>query len=258
MQIYLDKCFVKVAKTTVTNYVEGFDFDMYVSPGNTETKKPVLIFLHGGGGKKEDPQPVSWAQDEAATRGYIGIAASYKHPNDFDGEPHFGEQEQKIAVQNVWSLIYHLRKNSVLYGVKKNRIFVVGESAGAVTAIQAAVALNNRKDPYFDQTIKYSKTMVIAGSATLSGACTEVYQAMIDASDPKNRFYHGVDDHTVEYAVAVQTHALMMGVGICDKNDFMPFDADHKLGHQDEIVADLFPAFGNILGNMVKPYFPPD
>lgn len=239
MERYLDKIFTAFTKQTVT-YSEGWDFDIYAPEGDTVTKRPVVMFLHGGDGKKEDG--ISWAQNEWAARGYVGVSPSYKQPAGGG----FDEAQQKEAVINVWKLIVFLRKNSVKYGISKTNFFVMGVSAGGITAIHATVSLNNRYDPYFGSPIALAQKMKILASASISGAMNDKYFQFLDEEDPMNHAYNGEEDLLVKYSQAEKTVKAMTDLGIA--STLMGFKgADHSIGHGDEIKADLIPKFFELI-----------
>lgn len=226
---YLDQVFSEWTIET-GEYQKDYAFNIFQPAGDTEDKRPVIIVFHAGG--SDIASVTSWCTDFVKL-GYVTVAAEYKlTTGDFDPE------KQMEAVINSWILIDYLRKNGDRYRIKKSKIFEMGISAGALVALQSAIGLNDKEDPYFQGAATHLKKITIKGSATLSGAANPDFMQFINAGDPPNHFYHGTEDHTIPYEVAVETCNTMIAAGI--PSTLMAFEGKgHKLKSHNIIFNDL-------------------
>lgn len=234
---YLDDIFTD---WTVTRgeYKKGYEYDVYQPVGDTITNRPVVIVYHAGGGEIEDVK--KWCTD-FVKKGYVVFSAEYKLTvGDFNAEA------QKDAVINSWELIDYIRTNYVKFGIKKKKIFEMGISAGALTAIQSGIGLNDKSNPYFGNPLGKKNKLKILATATLSGAANPDMMNFINLGDPPNYFYHGTEDKTIPYAAALATYTAQIAAGI--PSNFMKFDGKgHKLESHDIILADLKTRFYGML-----------
>lgn len=219
-------------------YLKGFSFKMYQPKGDVITNRAVIIYYHAGGGTIEDGE--TWCTD-FVKMGYVTVSAEYKKTVG-----QFTEELQKQAVINTWNLIKYLSDNAAKYGIDKNRIFQMGTSAGAITALQSGIGLNDRENPYFKGAFPAEIPIVTLGTASISGSANSKFQALINPGDPPNSFYNGEKDKTIPYSTAVDTFNMMVKVGVSSK--FMGFPTQgHKLKSHEIILPDLTNFFYNIL-----------
>lgn len=225
---------------TVTSgqYQKGYDFKLFQPSGDTEKKRPVIIVYHAGGGTIDEV--TSWCTDFVKL-GYVTISAEYKLSI---GE--FDTKEQLQAILNTYNLIDYLRQNASLYGIKRLKIFEMGVSAGAITALQSGECLNDvaAGDSFFDG---YNiKKISIRGTASLSGAVSPAFEKYINAGDPPNAYYNGKLDPTIPYSQAQKNYNAQVAAGI--GSWFMGFpNKGHKLESHDVIFNDLKVHFYDLL-----------
>lgn len=147
---YETEIFSSVSVNTV-NYSDVFtgfehEMDIYLADGDTETNRPVVIYMHGGsfyGGDKNLTDCVDFCTS-MAKRGYVAISANYRlnqNPINFV----YSQEEQfrtvLKAVADIKGAVRYLRKdhaNGNTLGTDPSAIFVGGYSAGAVLAIHLA------------------------------------------------------------------------------------------------------------------------
>lgn len=118
-------------------------FDFYQPENDTIKKRPLVIWLHGGGfkfGKKTSRAIPLWSK-MFAQRGYACAAINYrltskkalsKFPALADG--------CFDAIEDLYVAIAYFKQHSQQYNIDTNRIIVGGNSAGAITALQAVYA----------------------------------------------------------------------------------------------------------------------
>lgn len=242
---YLDPLFTAYSITS-GEYVKGLHFNLYQPIGDTETKRPVIIVFPAGGGSITDVR--QWCEDFCAL-GYVTVAAEYKNTV---GNFNFTEQTQ--AIIDSWNLVNYLRDHAKEFGVKKKKIFEIGISAGALTALQSGICLNDKNDPIFKGALAGKNKIVILGTASKSGACSPDFMKFINAGDPANDFYNGTLDKTIPYSQAVATYEKQISIGIA--SNLMSFNLDHKLEGQYPIIfADMKARFYKLLNIKPQPIF---
>lgn len=132
-------------------FLRELKMDVYSPRANDDTLKPALLLVHGGsfqGGSKRDEPIVEYAE-YFAERGYIVFAIDYRLEGDFPPAPSgwssvlgFGTARlaaAHAAIVDVKAAVRHVRARAADYGIDPNRIGVLGESAGAIAAVPAAV-----------------------------------------------------------------------------------------------------------------------
>ena len=147
---YESEIFSSVSVSTV-NYSDVFtdfehEMDIYTPDGDTETSRPVVLYMHGGsfyGGDKNLTDCVDFCTS-MAKRGYVAISANYRlnqNPVAFI----YSQEEQfrtvLKAVADIKAAVRYLRKDHSTgntLALDPNAIYVGGYSAGAVLAIHLA------------------------------------------------------------------------------------------------------------------------
>lgn len=122
-------------------------FDLYQPAGDSSARRPMIIWMHGGGfkfGSKNAAGIKLWSET-FAKRGYVCAAINYslsKH------NPLFNFQEllksTYYAVQDARSAVDYFRKNYKLYNIDPDKIILAGNSSGGMIALQAAYSNNNQ------------------------------------------------------------------------------------------------------------------
>lgn len=116
-------------------------FDLYEPKNDQSRQRPLIIWLHGGGfkfGSKQAKGITIWS-NSFARRGYVCAALNYRLSKN---NPLFNFNELKTsaynAVQDVEEAIAFFKKNQEKFGIDPDRIFLAGNSAGGMIALQAA------------------------------------------------------------------------------------------------------------------------
>ena len=156
---YQTEIFNSVTVTTV-NYSDVYtdnahEMDIYTPDGDTETNRPIILFVHGGsfyGGDKLDAYCVDFCE-EFAKKGYVVASVNYRLVslwNLVSFLSNHDEQYEEVlkATFDLKAAVRFFRKdfaNGDAYGIDPNTIFAGGYSAGAVAAIHLAY-LDNVSD----------------------------------------------------------------------------------------------------------------
>jgi dienelactone hydrolase len=149
---YQTEIFSTVTATTV-NYSDVYtdyyhEMDIYTPDGDTETNRPVILFVHGGsfyGGDKTDAYCVDFCT-AFAKKGYVVASVNYRLVSLWNIVSFLSNQDEQYdevlkATFDLKAAVRYFRKdfaNGDAYGVDPNTIFVGGYSAGAVAAIHLA------------------------------------------------------------------------------------------------------------------------
>ena len=115
------------------------DMDIYEPVGDTESQRPVIIFLHPGAffsGSNESGDMVSLAND-AAKRGYVAINANYRLGLNIIST-YSGERAVYRGVQDASALVRYLREYHEELRIDPNNIFIWGSSAGSFIGLHLA------------------------------------------------------------------------------------------------------------------------
>lgn len=124
---------------------KSYQFDLY-QPKNDDTQnRPLIIWMHGGGfkfGSKNAKGMKVWGES-FARRGYVCAAINYrlsKHNPLF----HFDEllKGSYFAVQDAKRAVLYFKEHTKEYHIDPDKIILAGNSAGGITALQAAYSSN--------------------------------------------------------------------------------------------------------------------
>jgi acetyl esterase/lipase len=142
-QRYLDQVFTAVTITSDVEYGTATDclgnlqhllLDVYQPVGDTETKRPLFLWIHGGffaWGDKADDLEERIATD-FAERGYVTASINYRLCDTLNN------QTMLDAYDDARTAVAYLRANASTYGIDPDRIAISGASAGAISALNVA------------------------------------------------------------------------------------------------------------------------
>ncbi len=203
---YRDAVFSAVTKTTNLTYGSAVDaqgrtvtllFDSYEPTGDTNTKRPAIVWVHGGSfahGDKASPELIDEAQTFART-GYFNISINYRlEPGGCSIVTPTCITAIREAAADAMTAVRFLRANAATYRIDTDRIAIGGSSAGAITALNVAYAGNDAGTP---------AGSTVQAAVSLSGAHLVV--GKVDAGDPPVFLLHGTEDELVLYDWATTT-----------------------------------------------------
>lgn len=152
--------------------------DVYF-PVVTASKRPVLLYLHGGGfirGDKSDRTNVGWW---GARQGFVTVLANYRLAP---------EAQWPSGAEDVVAACARLRELCSRYGGNPHAVVLAGESAGA-SHVAAAALIRSLQPPDWH----------IAGAFLLSGPYDAKLERLargplgISTPDPRNDAYFGAE-----------------------------------------------------------------
>ena len=133
-----------VMKGFTNGYVKSFkkrDIDLTLDlyrPEDTEDKRPLILFIHGGAfyvGDKQEPAYIDFC-NYFASLGYVTASMNYRMGF------HVGKGEIEragyVALQDAHAAMRFLVSHAEEYGIDENELYVAGSSAGSITALNLA------------------------------------------------------------------------------------------------------------------------
>ena len=233
---YRDQVFASVNVTRDLTYGNAPDLqgnnvelklDLYQPAGDTVTRRPALVWVHGGGFTAGDKASGANKATYFARLGYVVVSINYRllSPTGCGGNPDptpICEQAAEAAQHDAQAAVRFLRRHADTYDIDADRIAMGGGSAGAVTSLLVnwrSEAPGASGNPGFSSKIR-------AAVSQAGGAPTNEF---IDSGDSPAIFFHGTEDQTVFYSWAVSNAAAMYNAGIFTV--LYPFEgAGHGLG----------------------------
>ena len=171
--------------------------DMYQGTGDTNTRRPAIVWVHGGSfccGDKSEADIV----DEATTfaeKGYVTFSINYRLESPgCSGTFSNCVQAIQEAFEDAQTAVQFVRANATAYDIDPTRIAIGGTSAGGITALN--VGYSTAEDP----------AAGVRAAVSLSGAYIEVSGVgAISSDDAPAMDFHCTTDPLVPYQSAVNT-----------------------------------------------------
>ena len=127
-------------------YDIDLDMDIYEPEGDTETQRPVIIFIHTGAffsghNELDDVVALSIA---AAKRGYVAVSINYRLGLNILSS-YSGERAVHRGVQDASAAVRYLKEFSGEYNIDANNIFIWGTSAGSFIGLHLAFSEDDER-----------------------------------------------------------------------------------------------------------------
>lgn len=110
--------------------------DAYLPPDDDKrSERPAIIFMHGSGfvaGERDNDQANNFLEF-LAVRGYVIFTIDYRMTAQ-----HYGKGDLTFLKEAVWdarAAVRFVHKYHKMFGVDRDRIGLMGASAGAITAL---------------------------------------------------------------------------------------------------------------------------
>jgi lysophospholipase L1-like esterase/dienelactone hydrolase len=227
---YKDYIFNNVDSITNIKYGSSINYknereDLYldiVSPSNVDTikKRPLLIFIHGGGFKNNSKTGSfsSLLCTSFAKRGYVTATIDYRLGIEKGGTIKDYHEALYRAQQDGKAAIRFFRRYAEKYGIDTAQIFITGSSAGSKTALAIAYMDENEIPTDIDQT----KLGSLEGESGNEGYSSKVKGVMnnwgalinykwINKGDVPLFNVAGTMDKTVPYDSSFDYHSFKYG-----------------------------------------------
>lgn len=207
---FRDEVFSAVTKTadltygsaiTSTGTTQVLKFDLYEPTGDISTRRPLVIWVHGGSFKSGSKTSAELV-DEATTlgkKGFVGASIDYRLRSpgctsitaDCVAAIH-------DAIADAQAAVRFFRANAADYRIDPDRIAIGGTSAGAITALNVGY---RTPEPETSGTPGYPSD--VAAAVSLSGA--QLMNGNIGPGDAPALDFHGTADSLVPYSWAQTT-----------------------------------------------------
>lgn len=220
---YRDEVFTKLTKISDLQYGSAPDLagnpvalklDLYQPADDAATKRPAVIWVHGGAyvGGDKSVGPSALLAQEFARLGYVAVSINYRllaqgrcdaaggiAPDCFNA----GVE----AVHDGQAAVRWLRANAATFRIDPDRIGIGGESAGAITATGVGLSADrpgSGGNPGFSSSV--SAWVSISG-----GVPGGIF---VDSSDAPGFLFSGTADRTVPYQWSAETATAMESAGV--------------------------------------------
>ncbi len=266
---YIDPIYNSVSTNTV-NYSDVFNdafhkMDIYQPQGDTHTKRPLLIYIHGGAfyaGDKATLDCIDFCT-QFAKKGYVAVSVNYRLANPLLFIANRSVQLDAVfkTMADIKSAIRYFSKDAATtntYKIDSNAVFIGGYSAGGVAALHTAWVTDTAELDKELQTILKSGIKTLNGDAgnngyshkvngifSLAGALFKTSYA--STGDVPAYLAHAKDDGTVLYNCAPGLNDKRV-VTLCGTGKIYP-RLDTVNIHYDTMILETgghaWPGFGN-------------
>jgi len=207
----------------MNGHMVNLTLDVYIPPGAAATDKfPFILFVHGGGFTAGDKLSAANALKEFAQAGYVGASIDYRLDSSIDAnitdpcsvDSTLTQQAVYMSVQDAKAAMRYMVANADKYNIDVSRIFMDGNSAGAITVLSSyylSQADFNKIIPGVETELggvdnsdnNYTNTFSIIGMAVNSG-CLPNPNYITSSNVVPTIFFNGGQDSVIP---AKQGHA---------------------------------------------------
>ncbi|WKN43715.1 alpha/beta hydrolase [Tunicatimonas pelagia] len=204
---YLDSLF-SVQMETFT-YVqqpnEPLDLDIYTPQNDSETQRPLLLYVHGGGfsGGQRNGERADRFFRQLAQKGYVVATISYTLT--MKGQSFSCDQPTpnkintfRVAGNDIARATQFLNSQSAKLGIDTTQIVLAGSSAGAEAVLHAAYWPETH---IVEEGALLSENFRYAGVISMAGALVSLDWVTAESAVP-TQFFHGTCDNLVPYGEA--------------------------------------------------------
>lgn len=220
--------------------------DFYQPSADTETKRPLLLYIHGGGfsdiTQNRKLIHIKAFCDSFALRGYAVASIDYRLDSVATG---LSNRAIIQAMHDAKAAVRFFKANAATYKIDTSKIYIGGESAGGITALTTSyinqtqevlypntppLSLDlsiegNSGNPGYSSTVK-STLCLCAGTRHVSGLPVFDTTAIQSPTDPTLLIVHGTSDPAIPIAASLDVFMRATHVGV--PNLFYPlYGATH-------------------------------
>lgn len=207
--------------TNLKGASEKLLLDVYSPPkDDTLKKRPLLIFIHGGGFKNNNKTGAfsSIICNGFAKRGYVTASIDYRLGVEKPGTNKDVAEAMYRAQQDGKAAIRFFRKYAEKYGIDPDQIFITGSSAGSKTCLAIAY-LDESEVPSYIDTKKWGSLEGNSGNNGYSSKVNGVLNCWgaiinyqwIQKGDVPLFNTAGTNDETVPYDSSYDYHGFKYG-----------------------------------------------
>lgn len=204
----------------IKNEMEKHSLDVYSPKNDSLKKRPLVVFVHGGGFVNGDKRTgySRVVSENLSHRGFVVGSINYRL-GIAEPKSDVSYFEAMIrAVQDAKAAIRFFRKNAENYGIDTSKIYIAGGSAGAMTALHLAY-LDQKEVPTYIDLVKNGSMEGISGNEGFSSKIHGVvnfWGAMVNfnwlnTGDVPVFNVHGTTDKTVPFDSSFAYHNFKYG-----------------------------------------------
>jgi len=164
--------------------------DLYYSNDSGTTRKPAMIFVHGGAwksGKRSDYLPYLI---DYARKGFVAITVSYRLSR---------VAKFPAAVQDVNCAVKWVKANAGSYGIDPDRIVLIGGSAGGHLSMMVGYAGDN---PLFEEDCPFEEDSSVKAVVNLYGPTDLTTDEAKDRNEPRSFLGYNYEENPDVYRTA--------------------------------------------------------
>ncbi len=235
---YLDPVFDAVTVTHDLTYgqasnhlgqLQSLELDLYEPAGDTEARRPVFVWAHGGFFTRGDKSEIGAIAEFMARRGYVTISIEYRlNPTLPEGLAGYSASEDLLydlallaetirdAQHDLQAAVRWVRANAADHRLDPDRIATGGFSAGATMSMAAAY---NSDDPGTSGNPGHSSRVTAAiGTGTLNVPLIDIHPDPL--VEPPVAMFHGqLDESPVLGPIATCLVARAM-LNVCEVHQY--------------------------------------
>lgn len=135
---------VNIVYGNANNYLgvpEQLKLDFFQPNGDVLTKRPLIIYVHGGGFTSGTRKylHIKNILSRMVLKGYVAASIDYRLDPNFNlYNSNSDRRAMTDAMHDTKAAIRFFKVNATTYGIDTNQIVIGGESAGAITSMMAA------------------------------------------------------------------------------------------------------------------------
>jgi acetyl esterase/lipase len=188
------------------------ELDLYQPVGDTVTKRPALVYVHGGGYSAGDKGnlPATDFAPNFAKLGYVAVSINYRLISSGCGGANIRPECVVAAFDaqhDAQAAVRWLRANASTYKIDPTRIAIAGESAGGITATLVGT---RPQDP--GTSGNPGPSSAVGAFMSISGGWPGGVTA--SAGDAPGLFFHGTADFIVPFLWSQQTRDALLRAGV--------------------------------------------
>lgn len=124
----------------INNQMESLKLDVFSPSRDTIKKRPVVVFIHGGG-FQNGSRKLALGQRFClgfARKGYVAVSISYRLGIEAGNSGKGYAEAMYRAQQDGRTAVRYLKANASRWGIDTGQVFITGTSAGAMTSLAVA------------------------------------------------------------------------------------------------------------------------
>ena len=237
------------APDLVTGAPRDLTLDWFEPHGDTQSARPVVVWIHGGGFRVGSKAATAGVADAYARRGYVTLSINYRldpgsrcqdvqdgvftDPEQYELERARCERAIFAAQHDAQGAIRWARGNSGLLDIDRARVAVGGFSAGAVTAVNVA---HRWEDP--GDVGDYDGRVSRVQAALVASGCNYDPDS-IDTGDAPTFLLASQYDQAIPFACVRDTEARARAAGIPVGTRYYYGEGTHAKALYDKYQADV-------------------